>query len=186
MLPFDPATYGPAIAALLAEPGLSTLEIGRPNLAVRDRLMALREGEPFAQVRDRDMATACRAGLFLYFDYFEESHQLSQDLNSAEGSYWHAILHRREPDADNAKYWFSRVGDHPIFAELHKAGQDLAVNAPGEAAFLRTEPRWDAFAFVDLCEAARTGRTAILGSCLAIQLVEWQLLFDHCFRGAVS
>src|SRR5437763_722978 len=88
------------LGALLREPGLSDLSFGTPRTSVRGKLKALDDAgicAPHA-VDDRAMAAACHAALWLYFDFFEESHAISQDLHTVEGSYWHAILHRREPD----------------------------------------------------------------------------------------
>ena len=57
-------------------------------------------------------------------------HVLNDDLNSAhphaqafEGDptadYWHAIVHRREGDYSNSRYWFGRVGSHPVVLALY-------------------------------------------------------------------
>jgi hypothetical protein len=37
-----------------------------------------------------------------------------------------------------------------------------------------------------LCEASRTGKFPAEMLCRKIQLREWQLLFDYCFRRAVG
>ena len=52
-------------------------------------------------VRDRDMAATCRSGLWLYHDFLDEAHTISQEIETPEGSYWHALVHRREPDFSN-------------------------------------------------------------------------------------
>lgn len=180
--------YNAQIADLLREPGLKGLAISSANSAVRGQLKAIADAGICAPqaVADRAMAAACRAGLWLYFDYFEESHQISQDLHTVEGSYWHAILHRREPDADNAKYWFRRVGSHAIFPTLATAAAELATNGPKETAFLASQRSWDAFGFVDLCESARTGQADCTELCLAVQRREWELLFEYCHQRAVG
>ena len=64
------------------------------------------------------MALACMAGLWLRHDFLDESHRISQDLENPSGSYWHGIMHRRELDFSNAKYWFRRVGMHRVFEPL--------------------------------------------------------------------
>jgi len=99
---FDLSAYAPAVQALLAEPRLAPLGPGRANRAARPLLEALddRMFEPQA-VRDRDLAAACRAALWLHHDFLDESHMISQGIETAEGSYWHALMHRREPDHSN-------------------------------------------------------------------------------------
>jgi len=116
------------------------------------------------------------SGLWLYFSCFDECHAVCQDLSSAEGSYWHAILHRREPDAGNASYWFHRVGRHAVFPPLAARARELGFTGAGDS--------WDPFAFADFCERARAAgeRSAEHRTALAVQLAEWQLLFDYCAR----
>src|SRR5207249_2393043 len=86
---------------------------------------------------------AALAGLWLYFSGYDECHEIAQDLGSPEGSFWHAILHRQEPDSGNAAYWFRKVGIHPIFRDLCAAA-DEAVSRYPEAEF-RTGGKWDPF-----------------------------------------
>src|SRR6187402_2363611 len=104
---FIPDSYGAEFAALLAEPRLAPLGPGTPNRAMQAKLTALTVEKAFAPHRlaDRDMARACLAGLWLYHDFLGESHEISQDIHTPTGSYWHGILHRREPDPSNSKYW---------------------------------------------------------------------------------
>ena len=112
--------YGPTIASLLSKAPLNELGPGTQNVPARTQLKALSPQAMFAPhaVVDRTMAKACLAGLWLRFDFLDESHSISQEIKNATGSFWHGILHRREPDYDNAKYWFHRVGEHPVFAPL--------------------------------------------------------------------
>ncbi len=187
---FDPKVYGPTVAALLAEPRLAPLGPGRPNPEVRAQVAELTPERLCADrtVRDRDMASACRAGLWLYHDYLAESHEISQGIETPAGSYWHGLMHRREPDADNAKYWFRRVGRHPVFEPLQREAVALAADAAGDpaSAFLATQMRWDPFRFIDLCEECRDRESPTELLCRHIQQREWELLFDHCYREAVE
>ncbi len=175
--------YTPAIAALLAQKRLNPLGPGTANLASQPDLRALTLDAAFAPhvVRDRNMAMCCLSALWLYHDYLDESHMLSQEIETATGSYWHGIMHRREPDYANAKYWFRRVGSHAIFPDLQQSAAELARG--GAAPCLASQQRWDPFAFIDLCERARPGGDEEL--CRKIQACEWELLFDYCYRHAL-
>jgi hypothetical protein len=185
---FRPADYGPVFAELLSDPRLAPLDAGSPNHAVQPRLKSLNLAEAFAprKIVDQDMAKACLAALWLHHDFLDESHTISQDIHTTTGSYWHGLLHRREPDFSNSKYWFERVGRHPVFEPLAREAALLANATPqSDAAFLTTQAQWDPFHFVDLCEAALTGRSKCEQLCRQIQQSEWELLFAYSFERAI-
>jgi len=118
------------------------------------------------------------SGLFLRLNHWEKSHQLSQELNTAEGSYWHGIAHRLEPDYGNAGYWFRRTGQHPIFPQLLAAAGDALGAQPTSWSLGQ---QWDPFLFNRWCEEAIRGRDeAKLAAATAIQQAEWELLFEWC------
>jgi hypothetical protein len=41
---------------------------------------------------------------------WEAAHNIAQDVNSKDGSWIHAYLHRVEGDLGNASYWYHRAG----------------------------------------------------------------------------
>ena len=124
---------------------------------------------PDCVVNDHDMAFCCLSGLFLLHDELDQSHKLSQQVKTPSGSFWHGIMHRREGDYSNAKYWFRNAGDHPVFQQLKEAfGEDYG----------------DPFTFVDKVEQARGPGRPNAERCLEIQQREWQFLFDYCYARA--
>ena len=147
MAAFDPSAYGPAFAALLRDAPRSPLGPGRPDPARRPLLEALAGDDAFRprRVADRRMADACRAGMWLLFDFLDESHAISQEISTAEGSYWHALLHRREPDFSNSAYWFRRVGTHAVFEPLRMEAARLAAGGPPDADFLTRQDEMGSF-----------------------------------------
>lgn len=178
----------PEIRPLLADGGLMELGPGAPNLAARPLLQELQRELPKKAI-DRDCALACLAGLWLSHNFLDESHAISQDLDTVDGSYWHAILHRREPDYGNAKYWFRRVRDHAVFADLRSYASEL-VDAgsmtPEDCRFLIRQGAWDAAAFIDLCESALRKGGLLAELARRIQQREWELLFVHCHHHAFN
>jgi hypothetical protein len=182
--------YTRSIDDLLVGKRLSALGPGSPNETVQEKLRGLTVEKAFdgATVVDEATAACCLAGLWLYHDFIDEAHTICQDIATTAGSYWHAIVHRREPDYGNAKYWFRQVGRHEVFASLHQAATELFRTHPAgaEAAFLINQTSWDPFAFVDLCEQVQGGRLDAEMLCRHIQAREWELLFDFCYRKALG
>jgi hypothetical protein len=177
--------YGPTINELIRLAPENPLDAGVPDATIRSRLNALTDAAIRPGAHNADMAAACRAGLWLRFNYLDEAHQISQNLGTPEGSFWHGIVHRREGDFDNAKYWFRRVGTHPVYALLRQAAANLAKS--GNAVPIETligQSVWDPFAFVDLCaKAIRAGDQSTF-LCQEVQRLEWELLFDYCWNAA--
>lgn len=189
MFIINPQGYGPVFTRLYDARRSCALGPGHPNTEVFDQLRGLNVESLFEgrQVVNRDMARCCIAGIWLWHDFLDESHNVSQSIGSTSGSYWHGIMHRREPDYSNAKYWFNRVGEHPIFTELNDGAAEIVCNfhESSNNVFLKDQQEWDPFRFVDLCEqAARDSQDVEL--CQRISKLEWELLFDYCFDNAIS
>jgi hypothetical protein len=188
MGPFHPEVYGATLGPLLKAAPINALGPGSPNAAQRSALEKLTlEGAFSEKVVDPEMAKACFAGLWLMHDFFDESHTISQSIDTPSGSYWHGILHRREPDYSNAKYWFRQVGHHPVFDDLVLAAKELAAGVfdPANVDF-DNFPRWNPFDFVDLCELAAPEPSDMRVYCCAVQLWECRWLFDYCYRAAIG
>jgi hypothetical protein len=186
---FDPSRYGSLVSGLIARSEPNELGPGAPNRAVEGRLRKLTIAELFAgrPVLHDDMAQACRAGLWLLHDFLDESHAISQEIHTTTGSYWHAIMHRREPDYENSKYWFRRVREHPVFVPLLAAvKEDESRYRQPELKALAAMSSWDPFLFVDLCEQGERGNGLLVAACRSIALCEWQLLFDYCYGQAIA
>ena len=186
---FDAKAYGPVVAGLLGQAGRMPLDAGTPQAIVGARLSELRPADLFPDrpVVDDDRAAACLSALWLRFGYLNESHRLSQGIATAEGSFWHGIMHRREGDYANAKYWFNRVGDHSLYGRLGAAARAIAAMGDGPAArAVEARTTWDPFAFVDLCEVVvAAGRPDDILWC-QVQRAEWEILFDDCWHRATT
>jgi hypothetical protein len=67
----------------------------------------------------------------LWFDKkgdWTSSHNIAQDVHTPEGSWVHAYLHRKEGDAGNAAYWYSRAAKPVSKQTLDEEWADLVAS----------------------------------------------------------
>jgi hypothetical protein len=156
----------------------SRLPLSRSELPAASGAGALEPAIPSAVFSNARKPEAAVAGLLLRLGCWDKAHAVAQDVSGADGSYWHGILHRMEPDSFNAGYWFRRVGAHEIFPELlQHAAAILRASGPSH---WRLRSAWDPFLFIDWCDEARQKCGLAKAAAIEIQMTEWQLLFDWC------
>lgn len=191
---FETANYGPVTQEILesvdngyrlpplAPPGpLAGAGLKRLRTATVEELF---DGE---EVASQTYADCVRSALFLYFSALDESHTISQGIGSATGSFLHGIMHRQEPDYSNAKYWFRRTGAHELFPTLREDALRARLSSDALQGEIERRRDWDPLWFVDQCEAAvRRGDATLAADLENLQRLEWQLLFDYCYRKALA
>jgi len=181
------ATTLGALKKLIAPPDVPDLGPG-PRATVQSPAQLNRELDGL--FRDGTLAETnrelIRATVLLWHDHLDAAHAIVQQIENADGSYLHAILHRREPDYGNAKYWFHRVGKHPCFPELASKAAALLRSKNQDALLAKLVPggEWDPFALVDACEraAGRADSDPLTKLLREIQAVEFELMLERVGR----
>jgi hypothetical protein len=196
--PADPATL-----ALLTPAALPALTVGSADsysrLVVRgggdaDARKLLVQLSPDSLLarpaRRSDSASAVLSGLWLWHDWLDESHTLSQAIHSPTGSYWHGIMHRREGDFGNAKYWFAKCRSHPAHSRVAELARPVLDASPvgGTYAGKLTRGGWEPYALVDLAQEAddRPAGDPVRELAVALQRAEWKALFAETVQEAVD
>src|SRR5262249_57550804 len=59
-------------------------------------------------------------------DDWDRAHTLAQEVETREGAWVHAYLHRKEGDPDNARYWYRRAGRPESAASLAQEWDEIA------------------------------------------------------------
>ena len=138
-------------------------------------------------VTDSEFGNCVRSGLLLWNDALDSSHKIVQNIGTKTGNYWHAIMHRRESDYSNAKYWFGRVGKHPIYFQLLCSAQELSQTEQLEeyTKILESNDEWNPAQFVDWCQAATNSEDNKKIFLEQLQLKELQLLIDFSCKNAL-
>jgi hypothetical protein len=66
----------------------------------------------------------------LWFDAkgkWDTAHQLAQEVETSEGSWIHAYLHRKEGDLGNASYWYHRAKQPVCNTSLSEEWEEIAA-----------------------------------------------------------
>ena len=174
---------------LLSPAGLPDLGLGpRPNVLSQARLDEALKPILLGSALSANSRDLIRGVVLLWHDHSDAAHVVAQEIETADGSFLHAIVHRREPDFANSRYWFRRTGNHPAFPEIASRASALfksrSVAAP--SAPLIADGNWNPYVFVDLCQAA-TGepsadpRVRLLRE---LQGIESEVLLDHLLAPA--
>ena len=114
----------------------------------------------------------------LWHDHLDASHTISQDIHSADGSLLHGIMHRREPDYPNAKYWFNRTGQHAAFDKLPERCKPFLE---GTSLSTLAEGSWDPFEVVDAISRS-TANSTEYSLLQRVQAEEIASLLEQTFR----
>ena len=120
-----------------------------------------------------DGRESIRALALLWHDHHDAAHALVQDASGGVGAYIHGMLHRREPDLWNAKYWFRRVPNLPFLNAL--ADEVKLIDG---AAALTANGAFEPARFVDAVEAG-TPDTETLKH---VQVAEFHAVVAHLSR----
>ncbi len=173
-------------------PKLAPKEPGRSRRWLRDVIDSVDSKRWGSGSISHTELTAIKAGLLQIHDFLDASHQHSQSIEHEgqyrDGDYWHAIMHRREPDYGNSKYWFRNVGEHPIFPQLAERAQSIGSHySATDVTDSFSKGDWDPFAFVDFCQhCARTGDAKAIRIAEEVQWTEMQLLLEHSYCRTVG
>jgi hypothetical protein len=177
--------FGAPIQALLQKVPLSELGTGNKIDSMHDRLSSLNMTIFPRPVVDATAAKSCFSGLWLAFGFLDESHSLSQNIDTIEGSLWHGIMHRREGDFSNAKYWMRQGKRHPIYIELAaRVQEDCQQQSIAPPSF--AIPTWNSAGAVDAVQSALRHSASTSLNLRRWLHFEWELLFQDCFGRAVG
>ena len=152
-----------------------------------DEVYRLVSGTDWRQVLQLGSDRLVRAGALWLYGFLDESHRLTQQDSSAEGAYWHALVHRSEGDFNNALYWFRRAGDHPVQARLRAGVQEAMEGRSSEGwQSLIEGPRWEPARLVELCRRSARGELAQPAVLREVTRMEYNLLMEYVLAQARS
>ncbi len=58
---------------------------------------------------------------------WDNAHELAQEVNTLDGSWIHAYLHRKEGDLTNAQYWYSRANRKMPAYSLEQEWEEMVI-----------------------------------------------------------
>jgi hypothetical protein len=175
--------YSPFLQQIVTEDAIGRFPCSEPQTEMLDSLSDSNQALLFgsSDVVDPEMAQCCESGLWLLFGFLNQSHEISQSIHNAEGSYWHAIMHRLEGDFSNSKYWYHQVGDHSVLDAIGLVAGDLEAGGADIGALVDASMTFSPDLYVNFCQ--RNSESEIARK---LQQIEWQCLFQHCYVSAIG
>jgi len=175
--------YPDIIERLLLQTDLMTILIPTEPIN-RDLLERVRKLDPAElaegqEIKNESMLVLLKGALFFGLDALDEAHKIFQDGSGDLASYWHGMIHRRESDFDNARYWFRRTGELPFFSVLHRTASNISPT-------MARQSNWTPYLFTGQCEQVRFGDSDLKVECVALQRAEFEKLLDYTWRQAVG
>jgi hypothetical protein len=125
------------------------------------------------------------AALWLLEGDLEQSHRFSQRWETLNGSYWHAIMHRREGDYSNAKYWYRRTSKSPVinsFKQTILSHHALRAFVPELVRPMDPADWLEAWVEVNRQTTSPEASDRFISVVRDLAWIEWQLLLAHCFH----
>lgn len=110
-------------------------------------------------IKAADTSDYIQATLHLLNDDLESAHLIAQKHEEPNGNLIHAIVHRREGDFGNSRYWLKRTGKHSIYTKIMDVYND-----------------WTPEQFVHWCEEAPREKVKWLQE---VQAYELRSLLTH-------
>ncbi len=174
-------TYSDLIErVLLMDPLLDKLQPA--DISNRDLWRRIREADDTElaggkSIGDPELFALVRGGVNYALDDLDGCHAFFQDAPGDLAAYWHGMMHRREGDFDNARYWFRRAGQMPFFGALHGKAAPLSD-------VVARQLSWDPYLFTGQCEQARFGAVELSDELAKLQRAEFDVVFDYTWRQA--
>ncbi|MEE9405531.1 MAG: hypothetical protein V3V20_11610 [Algisphaera sp.] len=171
------STIKPVFAALPPAKALDRLVVDGPGTgsaydAARDHV-ARAVADPIVAAHPNLIA-----GLWLHVDELARAHDAVEHVNTPTGAFWHAVVHRREGDFSNARYWYVKASGHPAMDRM-----DLTGGGAGSGTAVAT---YDADAFVGRVEKAYARGENNAPALQSMQHKEWKALFEWCLMTAAA
>ncbi len=199
MATLNTACFSPTVANVLMLAGGVPAPLAwheRPNKSgkeILDRNQSDTELLNFESVADEAYGAAVRSLLYLWDGWPAEAGMYAQGANDPERLYIEALRSRQVGDVNASKAFLRELGEHALFGPLGNftietigAGMDRSLER--FKGIVEMGETWEPYAFADTFEQARLDRLSHPAVLVvrALQHREFELLFVHCYEGAVG
>ncbi len=166
---------------LVAELGVDPLNAQNAVISESDYLKIKSVAYSISNKRSSELL---HSALLLMVGDLEGSHTISQSINTQQGSYLHGMMHRRENDFSNAKYWFHRSPTINVFPNAISFLDKDTVTTLCQKANVSSQ-QLDAFVLTDLHRKVATdaAQVDLMDSVRQISWQEWRVLVSELLRG---